>query len=56
MAPGAWRRRADGKLIGAAKFAELPGIMDHSLVRALKDYNRPEGEATAAAVSVLRRA
>lgn len=56
MAPGAWRRRADGQLIGAGKFAELPAIMDHSLVRALADYNRPEGEAVKSASSVLRTA
>lgn len=56
LSPGAWRRRADGLLISAGRFAELPAIMDHSLERALKDYNRPESEAVQAASSFLRAA
>ena len=55
MAPGAWRRRADGLLIGAGKLAELEAIMDHSLEQALATYNRPDGQAVQDAVSMLKR-
>jgi len=54
MAPGAWRRLADCRLIDAGRLKELPAIMDHELDQAMSAYVRPEAPQVVAAVAALK--